>query len=76
MLLSKIKYTVKIDGMRCSHCAMKMENEFKKIKEVNKVKIDLEKKQAILILKEDISEDLVKTAVRDAGFDFVSLEKE
>ena len=54
MLLSKIKYTVKIDGMRCSHCAMKMENEFKKIKEVNKVKIDLEKKQAILILKEDI----------------------
>ena len=47
----KYKKTISIEGMHCEHCAKKVEETFKSIEGVNKVKVNLLKKEAIISLE-------------------------
>ena len=50
-MFSKNKKTISIEGMHCEHCAKKVENTLSSIEGVNKVKVNLSKKEAIIISK-------------------------
>ncbi|MCI8443731.1 MAG: heavy-metal-associated domain-containing protein [Clostridia bacterium] len=60
--------TIKIEGMSCGHCAKKVEKGLKEIKEVKSVTVDLEKKEATIVLKKEIDSNRLKTILEDLGY--------
>lgn len=74
MLFSKsIKKTMTIEGMMCAHCAATVTKALESIDGV-KAKIDLKKKQAVVTLRSEVSDELLTKAVTEAGFQVVSVE--
>ncbi|MBO5407871.1 MAG: heavy-metal-associated domain-containing protein [Clostridia bacterium] len=61
---------IKIDGMSCSHCSMRVEKALNAIEGVS-ANVNLEDHTATLILAKDVSDDIIKEAVEDAGFTIV-----
>ena len=75
MFNKKNKIIVKIDGMNCEHCAKKIENVLNKLDGVNKVKVDLKNKEAIIISKNDISNKLVTDTIEQLNYKVISILK-
>lgn len=75
-MFGKKKYDVKIiiDGMSCSHCSGRVENALNNIDGVE-AKVDLKKKTAFINLKNEVSDEILKKTVEDAGYTVVSIEK-
>lgn len=69
MFGNKITKVISIEGMHCAHCSKKVEEALKSIKGVKSVKVDLENKNAEIISKEEISNDIIKSVIEDAGFE-------
>lgn len=65
----KIKKNIKIEGMSCMHCAKKVENGLKEIKEVKSVNVNLEEKNAEVILKQEVENDILKKKIEDLGYE-------
>ena len=65
----KIKKNIKIEGMSCMHCAKKVENGLKEIKEVKSVNVNLEEKNAEVILKREVENDILKKKIEDLGYE-------
>lgn len=63
---------VKIDGMMCNHCEMHVMEAFKKLPEVVDAKASHEKKECVLTLKSDLSDDIIKKTVEDAGYKYIA----
>lgn len=61
------KKTMVIEGMTCDHCKNWVE---KSINEIDgaAAKVDLKKKQAVVSLEKEISDDMLRTAVEKAGY--------
>ena len=65
----KIVKTLNIEGMNCIHCVKKVENALKEIKGVKSVKVSLEDKKAEVTLKGNIDDEVLKKAIKDAGYE-------
>ncbi len=65
----KIVKTLNIEGMNCMHCVKKVENALKEMKGVKSVKVSLEDKKAEVTLKENIDDEVLKKAIKDAGYE-------
>lgn len=65
---NKIKRTIQVDGMRCMHCAKKIETALKEIKEVKSVKVLLEEKKVEIILREDLDNQIIESTIQDLGY--------
>ncbi len=57
-----------IGGMKCSHCADSVKKSLSFVSGVEECKIDLSSGTAELSMKKDVSEEVLKKAVEDAGF--------
>lgn len=66
----KKKMIIKIEGMSCMHCAKTVTETLKKQDNVLKVKVDLEKKEALVIYKNDIDINFIKETINDLGYTF------
>lgn len=62
-----MKKVMKIDGMMCSHCTGTVTKVLNEIDGVS-AEVSLEEKCAFITLSEDISDDILKKAVTDAGY--------
>lgn len=63
--------TMKIEGMMCMHCASRVESVLNAIEGVS-AKVDLEKK--IATVTGDVSDEVLRKAVTDAGYEVVSID--
>ena len=74
-LQKKEKKTMKmnIEGMMCAHCQAHVEKALNQINGV-KATVDLEKKCAFVELSDDISQEVLKKAVEEAGYTVVGFE--
>ncbi len=63
-----INKIVKINGMSCNHCKLRVENALKSIKGVKFVEVNLEKRIASISLKKNLSDDVIKETIEDLGF--------
>lgn len=70
----KIKKNIKIEGMSCMHCAKKVENGLKEIKEVKSVNVNLEEKNAEVILKQEVENNILKEKIEDLGYEVKEIE--
>ena len=75
MFGSKLKKTIYIEGMSCSHCQRKVEEALKKQREVKEVKVDLANKKAELILNRDLRDDDIKEIIEDLGYEVRRIEE-
>jgi copper chaperone CopZ len=61
-------YTV--SGMTCSHCVLSVREEVSAVAGVNDVDVDLASGR-LTVVGEDVSEDAVRAAVAEAGYEVV-----
>lgn len=64
--------TVIIKGMSCGHCAARVEKNLNKINGVEAT-VDLGSRTAKLNLTEDISDEQIKEAVDNAGYEVTDI---
>lgn len=74
MFGNKIVKTIFIEGMSCGHCSKRVEEVLKSVDGVKSVSVSLEDKKAEVILKKDISNEILKTSVEDIGFEVVGIK--
>lgn len=74
MFGNKITKTIFIEGMSCGHCSKRVEEALKSVNGVKAVSVSLEEKKAEVVIKENVSDDALKTAVEDIGFEVINTE--
>ena len=67
-----MKKIIRIDGMMCAHCQAHVEKALNALDGVN-AKVDLQAKTAEVTLTADVSDETLKKAVTDAGYEPVSI---
>ena len=60
--------TIYIDGMQCNHCKMTVEKALGSINGIKNVEVNLEKKNAIIELEKEISDNEIKKIIENEGF--------
>ena len=71
--ISKMIKTITIEGMQCNHCKMSVEKALENIDGVIKVQVSLEDKKAVIELKEEIDNNKIKEAIKEAGFEVIKI---
>ncbi len=62
---------LKVEGMSCGHCKAAVEKALKAVDGVENAVVDLENKSADVTLAKEVSDDVLKKAVEDAGYEVV-----
>ena len=70
---SAMTKTMSINGMMCAHCQAHVEKALNAIDGVE-AKVNLEAKTATLTLSKDVSDDVLRSAVTEAGYEVVSIQ--
>ena len=70
---SAMKKTMVIEGMSCGHCSARVEKALNALDGVS-AKVDLEAKTAAIETEGRVSDEQLRAAVTDAGYDVVSLD--
>jgi len=68
-----IEKTLKIKGMSCGHCSARVEKVLNNIDGVE-AKVDLESNSASLKLSHEVSDEVIKKAVDDIGYEVVEVK--
>ena len=63
-----MKKTIKVDGMHCNHCKMRVEKALKGLTGVTSAVVNLEAKIAEIESNAEIDDTAIEAAVDDAGF--------
>ncbi|CDR30422.1 Copper chaperone CopZ [Acholeplasma oculi] len=66
--------TIKIEGMTCKHCQMRVEKTLSSLDGVEKVTVDLEKGLAHVQSNTSLNETILKEKIDDAGYKVISIE--
>ncbi|MCR4922996.1 MAG: heavy metal translocating P-type ATPase [Lachnospiraceae bacterium] len=66
--------TVKIEGMMCEHCEARVKKTLEKLDFVEEAKVSHKEGSAILTLKGDMDEEVVKAAIEDQDYKFLGIE--
>jgi len=70
-----MKMNLKVEGMSCQHCVMAVSNALFGIEGVENVQIRLDSK-AVFVQGENLSEEALRDAIDEAGYDVVEVEVE
>lgn len=63
-----MKKTIKVDGMHCNHCKMRVEKALKGLAGVDSAVVNLEAKTAEIESASEIDDAAIEAAIDDAGF--------
>ena len=65
---------IKLEGMKCSGCANRVNTILKSIKGIKKVNVNLDEKYADIVYKKDIDNDTLISAITSLGFKVIEIE--
>ena len=68
-----MKKTISIEGMSCVHCVSHVEKALNAIDGVH-ANVSLENKNAVVDLTKDVSDDTLKNAVKEAGYEVTGIQ--
>lgn len=68
-----MKKIVTVNGMNCGHCKATVEKALSALDGVKDAKVNLDKKIAAVTLEKEISDEVLLNAVKESGFDAVSV---
>lgn len=63
-----------IEGMSCGHCVKHVEEALKELNGVRKASVDLQKKLAIVEANDTVSDDAIKSAIDEAGYEVTKID--
>ena len=69
-----MKKKIYVEGMSCGHCVNHVSEVLKEIG-AKDVDVNLDSKLATAEISEDITDDAIKLAIEDAGYEVVKIEK-
>lgn len=62
--------TIKVEGMSCMHCQLRVKKAIEEVEGVRKADVDLQKKQAVVEYEEGkANSEKIKAAIREAGYE-------
>jgi len=64
----KKEFEVRVDGMTCNHCKMRVEKIASEHKGVSKASVDLDAKKLTIQAKEDVDLAGLKKKINEAGY--------
>jgi copper ion binding protein len=70
----KMTKTITIEGMMCVHCTGRVQKALEAVEGVKNVKVSLEKKNAVVEADGEISDETLKNAVTEAGYEVKGIE--
>ena len=65
---NKMEKRIQVEGMMCEHCVAHVKKALEGVKGVTKAEVSLAKKEAVVILKEEVSDETLVHAVEEAGY--------
>ena len=69
-----MKKELSIEGMMCQHCVKHVADALKAVPGASDVTVSLEEKNAVLSVAESVSDDTLKAAVTDAGYEVTGIK--
>ena len=69
----KMKKKIQLEGMSCNHCVNHVTEALKEIGATD-VEVNLDKKLATAEVREDITDEVIKEAIEEVGYEVVSIE--
>ena len=70
---SGTKKVISIEGMMCQHCVKHVTEALQKIDGVIDVKVSLEQKNAVVHVNDSATDDMLKNAVVEAGYEVTAI---
>ena len=67
-----MKKIIEINGMSCGHCQARVEKALNEIDGVE-AKVELKKNRAVVSLKHEVADQILKAAVTEAGYEVISV---
>ena len=69
-----MKKTVKIEGMMCGHCEMSVRKALEAIDGIEQAVVSAQKGTAEFTMSKDVNADVIRKAIEDRDFTFVSID--
>jgi copper ion binding protein len=63
-----------IEGMSCGHCVKHVEEALSGLNAVTYVDVKLESKTAVIEVQQDVSDEDIRLAIEEAGYEVVGIE--
>lgn len=70
-----MKKKIIVEGMSCGHCVNHVKEALVELEGVQSADVDLASKTAIISSENNITDESIKDAIEDAGYDVVSIEE-
>ena len=64
---------LKIEGMMCNHCVMHVQKALAAVPGVAEVTVSLEEKAAKVKLNQNVTDEVFKTIIEDAGYQLAEI---
>lgn len=68
-----MKKQIRINGMTCGHCVKHVEEALKEITGVSNVQVSLQEKNAVVEVTDAVSDQKLKEAVEEVGYDVTGI---
>ena len=69
-----MKKVLQLGGMSCGHCVGHVKSALEDICGVKSVDVNLENQSATVELAHEVEESKFQTAIKEAGYEFISVE--
>lgn len=69
-----MKKQINIKGMSCGHCVKHVEEALTEVAGVRDVQVDLQGKKAVVEISDTVTDEQLKAAVEEAGYDVTGIK--
>lgn len=70
-----MKKLILIEGMHCANCSGRVNDVLTNLPGVDKVKVDLKKKNAIIKCSDDLSDEIIRSSINKLGFEVIEIKE-
>lgn len=75
MFFSSKKKIVYISGMSCENCTKKVKKTLENLTDVNRVKVDLDKKCAVITFLNEIDDEIIQNKIEQLGYTVTGIKR-
>ncbi|MGI1658711.1 MAG: heavy-metal-associated domain-containing protein [Desulfitobacterium sp.] len=70
-----MKKKISINGMSCGHCVNHVKEALSELNGVTQVEVSLEEKSALVEASQDVSDEAIKAAIEEVGYEVVGIQE-
>lgn len=67
---------IKIKGMTCGHCSARVEKMLLNVEGITDAVVDLAGENAIIKAEEEVTDEAIREAVDDAGYEVIDIQSQ